>query len=1008
MIVWTALLVAATATAPAMPSRGVEGETLVADFARALMADDQAALDAIAVSGKADPLAWRSAIGVISRYDELSLRAEPRASRVDGDLLLIDVALDGSGTTRGGRREREALPRSWQLSARREAERWRLVGAVTAERRLGLALAKAKAGEIEAALAASPDLDRRRFDYELADSAAEALDGGAEALEWVLRTSRERGDAVASSVALQMRSYVNVVTQRWERAEADAREALAVATAGHELEEMSASRFSIGTAQWMAGDVASAVATLRSAADDIDRLRDPTIALRSLYMSGVLAAESSPRTGLEIARELSAHERRYPSARTAMDAAFLLGHIYGTLGNTELSAQQFEVALQGAEALGDLERVAIGAGSLAHLRLEAGDDAGARALLRRAAAVESSVSGEPRVFLFVDVAEDELRHGELAASDASFEHALELARATGKKEIVASVQARWSGLRLRQGRAAEALALAQSAAADAELPPELAYLPISPWIAYTNLGRAQRALGRPGDAEAAWRAAIDEIEASSAAPSGDALVPVEAVAERLEPYRLLVDGLAAGGRADEALVVADRLRARALRDQLERGKVDVSGALSAEERGREHELEQRLVSLNRSMLAARDDATLRRLGSERSEARLAVEAVRTEVRALHADLRQRRADVLTDSLTGWQRAIPADGAVLELLLAEDHTIAFFVAPGRDGKLAVEVRELPGEAALKPAIAALTSALEAGDPTFVPPGRRLYDALVAPFAARLAGIRTLCVIPDGVLWRVPFHLLPDETGRALIERVAVFRAPSLTSLAMASDRDAPRREPTLLAFGNPAVAGSTADLAGAVERGPTLGPLPDAEREVQGVARLYGAQRSELHVREAARELSLKQRAGSFDVLHLATHGLLDDQAPLFSALVLAAPRGDDEDGLLEVREIADLDLHARLAVLSACDTGRGHIRPGEGVIGMSWAFLAAGVPTIVVSDWRAPSAATASLMVDFHRALLRGLQPAAALREAQLARRRDPANVNPYYWGGFTVVGVGW
>jgi CHAT domain-containing protein len=142
------------------------------------------------------------------------------------------------------------------------------------------------------------------------------------------------------------------------------------------------------------------------------------------------------------------------------------------------------------------------------------------------------------------------------------------------------------------------------------------------------------------------------------------------------------------------------------------------------------------------------------------------------------------------------------------------------------------------------------------------------------------------------------------------------------------------------------------------------------------------------------------------VLHLAAHAVLDDRDPLYSHVVLSqAGEGGQEDGLLEARELMDLELDAELAVLSACQTARGRVAPGEGVIGMSWALAMAGVPTTLVSQWPVDSAATRALMIAFHRERLAGQSHAAALRRAARALLADARYRHPYYWGGFVLVG---
>jgi len=109
----------------------------------------------------------------------------------------------------------------------------------------------------------------------------------------------------------------------------------------------------------------------------------------------------------------------------------------------------------------------------------------------------------------------------------------------------------------------------------------------------------------------------------------------------------------------------------------------------------------------------------------------------------------------------------------------------------------------------------------------------------------------------------------------------------------------------------------------------------------------------------------------------------------------------------------NLDLKAKLVVLSACDTARGRVTPGEGVIGMSWALFVAGCPTAVVSQWKVDSASTTELMLEFHKHLThasqgkRSMDVARALREAALKLMRSPEYRHPFYWGGFIVVGAG-
>jgi CHAT domain-containing protein len=312
-------------------------------------------------------------------------------------------------------------------------------------------------------------------------------------------------------------------------------------------------------------------------------------------------------------------------------------------------------------------------------------------------------------------------------------------------------------------------------------------------------------------------------------------------------------------------------------------------------------------------------------------------------------------------------------------------------------------------------------------------RGLYDLLLKPAEEQLRDKKTLCVVPDRALWELPFQALQPRTGVHLIEDYTIFYAPSLTVLREVTkqrnlatrngslpgvikvgDRRPLRSRKSLLAIGNPqsgAEAGETVSRAGS-DTG--FAPLPEAEQEVKTLARLYGPANSQVFIGSDAREAVVKNEAPNYQVLHFATHGLLDNRNPMFSYLALAqTSRNANEDGLLEAREVINMDLHAKLAVLSACQTARGSVGNGEGVIGMAWALFVAGVPTTVASQWEVDSVSTTLLMIDFHRRLT--MRPAHAketkaesLRQASLGLLRSERYRHPFYWAGFVMVGDGW
>lgn len=284
--------------------------------------------------------------------------------------------------------------------------------------------------------------------------------------------------------------------------------------------------------------------------------------------------------------------------------------------------------------------------------------------------------------------------------------------------------------------------------------------------------------------------------------------------------------------------------------------------------------------------------------------------------------------------------------------------------------------------------------------FAADARTLSADLLKPAASALRGAKRVIIIPDGVLWDLPFQVLPPPASAAhyLIERTSVEYAPSLTFLREARHaRTAPPHHGReLLALGNPALASPA---------------LPESEAQARALSTLYGPTNTTLLLGPSASEQRVKADAGQYRVLHFATHGVLDDRDPMYSALLLAhAPKHDAEDGRLEARELMDLHLNADLVVLSACDTARGRYAEGEGLLGLSWAILLAGSRDVVVSQWSVDASSTSQLMIAFHRALVRQRAPAdvgAALQRAARQVMQDPRYRHPFYWAAFRTVGMG-
>ena len=352
-----------------------------------------------------------------------------------------------------------------------------------------------------------------------------------------------------------------------------------------------------------------------------------------------------------------------------------------------------------------------------------------------------------------------------------------------------------------------------------------------------------------------------------------------------------------------------------------------------------------------------------------------------------------------DSLSGprLQALVPdPKDLLIEYAFSERGAWIFTVSHGAGNSAVIKATRLTvKQETLERRVEDFRKALATRDLSYKTLARELYRDLLAPVESEIRGRSVVGIVPDGVLWNLPFQALQGDDGTYLIEHAAVYYAPSLTALSETG------RVPSNGGKLKPLVALG----AGAEE-------LPNASQEVHMLAQLYGPSAVALTGSQATEERWAREAQGA-RVLHLATHGILNHTNPMFSYVQLA--KGGTEDGMLEAREILNTNLHAELVVLSACETGRGELVTGEGLLGMSWAVMTAGVPTVVVSQWKVDSASTTQLMVAFHRAIApEALKPgpirgkAEALRRAEMELIHTPGYQHPFYWAGFEMLGDGY
>ena len=308
--------------------------------------------------------------------------------------------------------------------------------------------------------------------------------------------------------------------------------------------------------------------------------------------------------------------------------------------------------------------------------------------------------------------------------------------------------------------------------------------------------------------------------------------------------------------------------------------------------------------------------------------------------------------------------------------------------------------------------------------------RLYQLIFQPLEQKIIAaqeekeLETLIIIPDDVLFYLPFEMLiakEGETPEYLADRYTISYSPSVSVLKpeILHARQPEQYAQDLLALA-PFGEGEKAPTQIAMKATEDLllsdtlrsgledaKPLPYSAGEVQTISKLYP--QSVCKIGADATKAFFTEHAKGNRYLHLSTHGYLDNEHAMYSGLLFS-------DGMLQTYEIFNLDIDAELTVLSACETGLGELKAGEGLVGLTRAFMYAGSPSVLVSLWPVSDPSTAAFMKRFYRNLKRGITKAEALRETKIWMKAksyhtdEHGNVikheDPFYWAPFILVGA--
>ncbi len=479
--------------------------------------------------------------------------------------------------------------------------------------------------------------------------------------------------------------------------------------------------------------------------------------------------------------------------------------------------------------------------------------------------------------------------------------------------------------------------------------------------------------------------------------------------------------------AAQSFHLAERTKARAFLDLLATANLTITSGIDSDLLQRESALQRTLDSLQTARMEAFADPdsrrlkTLNRLWDQKRKQQENLTRLMKQRHRRYGELKY------PEPLTLGQvrdRILDDNTVLLEYLV--DDSVSYLWAVTTQSVLWVRV---PGEKDLRDRIRVLIQSLKQPrlEKFSSRIGYALYQDLIASARPFIKSDCRVIISPDGVLHYLPFELLntvPGDSTHFLVNDIATQYTPSASVLAHRYHPDPTRWSRDWLGMGDPLYTLQesmalyiTGD--GQLMTGPfpdttlsifTVNRLPFSEHEITRIAEQFPRGRTEVRLRQEATEAALKTELdlSQYKFLHLAGHGLILENQPSYSGLLLTIDSSAKEDGLLQMREIFNLDLNADLVVLSACQTGLGQLVRGEGMVGLSRAFMYAGAASLVVSLWPVSDESTTLFMTQFYANLLQdGASKAEALRHTKRSFLQHPLYSSPYYWAPFILIGDG-
>ncbi len=489
--------------------------------------------------------------------------------------------------------------------------------------------------------------------------------------------------------------------------------------------------------------------------------------------------------------------------------------------------------------------------------------------------------------------------------------------------------------------------------------------------------------------------------------------------KRIETYQNTVDLLCTLHESEpeglydiQAFNFLERAKARAFLDRLEVSKVDITQGVDKNLLRQEEALMKEISNLNTKLfLPGLGEKQKKKIESQLQTCEEQLEALKREIRMSSPGYANLKYPQIISLEQAQRKVLDNETAFFEYSLGKRNSYAFVIT-----KKDLKIFALPPAKKIQELVREYLKAITERENQDFHLGYELFSTLVLPGLDKK--INKLIFIPDDILHYLPFETLLSQKDekRWLIEDYKIAYAPSISALQEIIDHEGsnglkPRQD--LLAFGDPFFGPGeendqnrgTLEVLNAANTQNFL-RLKYSGLEIEKIAALFKRSKINIFKRKKATEEQLKRlNHADYKILHFATHCLIDDEKPDRSSIVLSLGNHSTEDGLLQMREIFNLELNSDLVTLSSCQTGLGRFIKGEGIEGLCRAFFYAGASSALITLWAVHDQASYQFMERYYSHLCSSNSIMDSLQKAKLEMIGSGIFSHPYYWAGFIVTG---